>query len=156
MPQKRDFKAKNLIFAKKMRRNLTKAEFIIWKKIRNQQLGIKFRRQYPIGNFIVDFISLEKKIIIEIDGGGHSESKYDYLRDYFLMDKGFRVLRFYNSDIYNHLDDVMGSIIYASKNKDYTCNYNYQYFDNKNRRGRKFFDSDYSKFIDELRDIDEY
>tara|TARA_B110000259_G_scaffold4033_1_gene4641 strand:+ start:4022 stop:4405 length:384 start_codon:yes stop_codon:yes gene_type:complete len=125
MPQKRKYKAKNLYFAKDMRRNMTKEEFILWQEIKNKGLGVKFRRQYPVDNFIVDFISFDINLIIEIDGGQHSESKYDYNRDLYFMKKGFRVFRFFNHDVSNNLSGVVESIIYGIKDKNYNCNYNF-------------------------------
>jgi very-short-patch-repair endonuclease len=125
MPQTRKYKAKNVIFAKKMRKQMTKEEFKIWCKINNKQLGIRFHRQYPIDNFIVDFITFDAKIIIEIDGGQHCNSKYDKYRDSHLMKKGFRIFRFYNSQVNLNLDGVIESIFWGIKDKNYQCNYNY-------------------------------
>jgi very-short-patch-repair endonuclease len=95
--------------AKKLRRNPTRAESLLWNKIRAKQIeGIKFRRQQPIGNYIVDFVSFEKKIIIELDGGQHAKAKKkDSKRDKLLTENGFTVLRFWNNDIFNNLEGVL-------------------------------------------------
>lgn len=70
--------------------------------------GIKFRKQQPIGNYIVDFVSFEKKIIIELDGGQHAKAKKkDSKRDKLLGENGFTVLRFWNNDIFNNLEGIL-------------------------------------------------
>lgn len=95
--------------AKNLRRNQTRVEAILWNRLRAKQVeGIKFRRQQPIENFIVDFVSFEKRIIIEVDGGQHAEKKQpDLKRDKFLTDNGFNVLRFWNNDVLENIDGVM-------------------------------------------------
>jgi very-short-patch-repair endonuclease len=77
--------------------------------LRNSQLeGVKFRRQQPIETFIVDFVSFDKKIIIELDGGQHSEnSSYDKQKDTGLRNNGFTVLRFWNNDVIENTDGVL-------------------------------------------------
>jgi very-short-patch-repair endonuclease len=98
--------------AKQLRKNATRAETLLWNKIRAKQIkGIKFRRQQPIGDFIVDFVSFEKRLVIELDGGQHSTNKAkDQKRDAFLVDKGFTVLRFWNNDVFENLDAVLEMI----------------------------------------------
>src|SRR3989344_5056355 len=90
-------------YVKKLRSNQTKEEKILWNKLRNRQVyGVKFRRQQPIGNYIVDFVSFEEKIIIELDGGYHnkeSNRKNDYERTKWLEQEGYIMLRFWNKDI---------------------------------------------------------
>ena len=95
--------------ARKLRKDSTRAESLLWSKLRAKQIaGIKFRRQQPIGNYIVDFVSFEKKIIIELDGGQHAKAKKkDSKRDKFLSENGFTVLRFWNNDIFSNLDGVL-------------------------------------------------
>jgi very-short-patch-repair endonuclease len=96
------------INARKLRKDSTRAESLLWSKLRAKQIaGIKFRRQQPIGYYIVDFVSFEKKIIIELDGGQHAKAKKkDSKRDKFLNENGFTVLRFWNNDIFSNLDGV--------------------------------------------------
>jgi len=67
----------------------------------------KFRRQQPLDKFIVDFVSFEKKIVIEVDGGQHFEEKKDIERDKWLSKQGFKVLRFWNNDVLNNIDGVL-------------------------------------------------
>jgi len=95
--------------ARSLRKEMTFVEQKLWYKIRKRQLkGVRFRRQHPIGNYIVDFISLEEKLIIELDGGQHMEQKrYDIQRDRFLTDKGFKVIRFWNNEVLNNINSVL-------------------------------------------------
>jgi len=80
--------------------------------LRNDQLGVSFRRQHAIGNYIVDFCSPRQKLIIELDGGQHLEQQeYDQVRTEFLQAKGYRVLRFWNKDVLSDLNGVMKAIL---------------------------------------------
>ncbi len=96
--------------ARNLRKNMTPQEKIMWNILKNKNFyGFKFLRQYPIKNYIVDFICHAKKIIIEIDGGHHNESiniLYDDERTKFLESKGFKVIRFWNNDIDENLEGV--------------------------------------------------
>jgi very-short-patch-repair endonuclease len=100
--------------AKKLRQNQTEAEKKLWLKLRNRQVdGVKFRRQQFIGPFIVDFACLDKKLIIEIDGGHHSQvinKERDKNRTSWLEQEGYQVLRFWNNDIIQNLDGVLEKI----------------------------------------------
>jgi very-short-patch-repair endonuclease len=100
--------------AKQLRKRQTEAEKRLWFKLRDKQLkDVKFRRQVPIGNYIVDFVSFEKKLIIEIDGNPHRETQTrvnDTQRSLWLQEQGFKVLRFWNSEIENNLDKVVRKI----------------------------------------------
>ena len=84
-----------------LRRNMTDAEKVLWRHLRLRQVdGHKFRRQHPIGNYIVDFICLEKRLIIEVDGGRHAESiMYDRERTSWLESQGYMTLRFWNNQV---------------------------------------------------------
>jgi len=94
--------------ASNMRQNMTDAEKKLWYCINNKQLGVQFRRQYVIDNkYIADFVCLEKKLIIEIDGSQHIENKKDETRTQYLNQSGFNVIRFWNWDI---LQDVSGCV----------------------------------------------
>jgi len=96
-------------FAKALRKSPTDAETLLWGKIKAKQLqGIKFRRQQPVGNYIVDFISFEKRLVVELDGGQHAKNKQkDQKRDLFLSEKGFKVLRFWNNDVLTNIEGVL-------------------------------------------------
>ena len=96
--------------SRELRKNMTVQERKLWNIIRNRQFfGYRFRRQFPIGQYIVDFVCREKKIIIEIDGGQHNEInniEYDKKRTEFLNSEGFKVIRFWNNEIDNNIDGV--------------------------------------------------
>ena len=98
--------------ARSLRKNATKAEALLWRKIRSRNLeGVKFRRQQPIDNYIVDFISFDIRIIIELDGGQHADQKKrDQKRDKRLTENGFTVLRFWNNDVLENIDAVLETI----------------------------------------------
>jgi very-short-patch-repair endonuclease len=103
--------------ARALRKRLTPQEVKLWVKLRElKPLGFHFRRQAPIGRYIVDFISFGCQLIIEADGGQHGMpegARSDQLRDAFLQSQGFRILRFWNSDIDANLAGVMESILSA-------------------------------------------
>jgi len=97
--------------AKAMRRDMTEAEKRLWYWLRAHRFGgTAFRRQTPIGPFIVDFVSHEHRLVIELDGGQHGENKRDAKRDRWLSSNGYRVLRFWNSDVFNNRDGVLQMI----------------------------------------------
>jgi very-short-patch-repair endonuclease len=99
-------------FAKALRRTMTDAEQRLWSALRAHRLdGLSFRRQTPIGSFIADFVCHERQLVIEVDGGHHADSKRDIERDRWLASKGYRVLRFWNSDVLQNLDGVLQVII---------------------------------------------
>ncbi len=98
--------------ARNLRKNQTEAEKIIWYQLRNRNLsGYKFRRQYTIGRYIVDFVCLDRKLVVELDGSQHFETKiYDDKRSEFLNQNGFMVLRFWNNEVFDNLDGVLERI----------------------------------------------
>lgn len=100
--------------ARKLRRSLTDAEVTLWHRLRNRQLGnCKFRRQLPIGAYIVDFACVEKQLIVELDGGQHAQQgDYDANRTSFLSEQGFRVLRFWNDQALKETDAVLETILH--------------------------------------------
>ncbi len=97
------------LIAKNLRKKLTDTERILWTRLRAKQLeGLKFRRQEPIGEYIVDFVCYERGIIIEADGGQHSsEKEKDAVRDKWLKKEGFKVLRFWNNEILTNIEGVL-------------------------------------------------
>jgi adenine-specific DNA-methyltransferase len=99
-------------FAKHLRRNSTDAEHKLWQALRSRQLGnMKFRRQVPVGPYIVDFVCPAAKLVIEIDGGQHAEDiDYDRRRSEFLAGKGYHVIRFWNNEVLGNLDGVYQAI----------------------------------------------
>jgi very-short-patch-repair endonuclease len=94
--------------AQKLRRTLTDAEQKLWSHIRNRQLmGFKFRRQAPIGKYIVDFVCFEHRLVIELDGGQHAVNQdYDHSRSEWLLSQGFKVIRFWNHDVMNNIEGI--------------------------------------------------
>ena len=101
--------------AKELRFSMTEAEIFVWKKLRNRRFAnFKFRRQVPIGNYIADFVCVKSRLIVELDGGQHAAQKEkDALRTDFLESAGYRVLRFWNSDIFLEWDGVEQAILKA-------------------------------------------
>jgi len=96
-----------------LRKNLTDAEQKLWHMLRNKQINDhKFRRQFVLGNYIVDFICLDKRLIVEVDGGQHMDNvDYDLLRDEWLKSQNFKVLRFWNNQVLNEIDSVLEVIV---------------------------------------------
>ena len=89
--------------ARSLRTNQTEAEKFVWSRLRRKRLGHKFIRQHILLNkYIVDFICLEKRLIIEIDGGQHCESTSDQKRDNLLTANGYKILRFWNNEIFEN------------------------------------------------------
>ena len=101
--------------AKHLRHVQTEAECRLWSRLRARRLyDVKFRRQYPLGRYIVDFCCPERKIVVEIDGGVYRKTYLqDRARDQVLMSRGYRVLRFWNSAVLKHTDRVMRRIAFA-------------------------------------------
>jgi very-short-patch-repair endonuclease len=101
--------------AKGLRTESTDTEQLLWSKLRRRQvLGHKFRRQQVLGHFIVDFACLEKKLVIELDGGQHAEQQpYDERRSRWLEQHGFRVLRFWDHQVFQELDAILQAIAKA-------------------------------------------
>ena len=100
----------NIDLARKLRKNLTSQEKILWQLFRNHQFyGYEIRRQSPIGKYIVDFVCRKKKIIIELDGGQHNSPDNilaDAERTIYLESKGYKVVRFWNNEVTNNIDGV--------------------------------------------------
>src|SRR5215213_5835222 len=97
-----------------LRKASTPAEQKLWSRIRNDQLGVTFRRQHAIGKYISDFCSPKAKLIIELDGSQHLDQEaYDAERTQYLESKGYRALRFWNNDVMNDMDGVIRAIIQA-------------------------------------------
>jgi very-short-patch-repair endonuclease len=96
--------------ARDLRRTQTEPEQFVWKKLRDRRFAdFKFRRQFPLGNYIVDFVCLGCRLILELDGGHHGEpnqENYDATRDAWLRSQGFKVLRFWNHQVMSEWDIV--------------------------------------------------
>src|SRR5271157_5368011 len=97
--------------AKKLRKQSTDTERQLWRYLRNRQMeGFKFRRRQPIGTYVVDFVDLERKVIVELDGGQHTLNPEDKIRDEWLRVEGYRVLRFWDNEVFNNLTGVLETI----------------------------------------------
>jgi very-short-patch-repair endonuclease len=95
-----------------LRNNLSDAEQALWRLLRGRQIcGLKFRRQHPFGDYILDFVCLENRLVIEVDGGQHGQqTEYDENRTQELQAAGFRVLRFWNNEVLNEKESVREKI----------------------------------------------
>lgn len=100
--------------ARNLRKNCTAAERHLWYNLRASRMGVKFKRQVPIGVYIVDFACLEKRLIIELDGSQHMDNQaYDVNRTAWLVEQGFKVLRFWNHDVFQQTASVLEVIMKA-------------------------------------------
>ena len=99
--------------ARDLRRDQTPAEKKLWARLRSSQLdGLKFRRQHPIGRFVVDFYCASRRLVIEVDGDSHAEQvEYDAARSEWLGGHGYRVVRFSNREVEHELDAVLEAIL---------------------------------------------
>jgi very-short-patch-repair endonuclease len=102
---------------RKLRNSMTDAEIRLWQRLRGRQLaGCKFRRQHPYLDFVLDFVCLERRLIVEVDGGQHLENERDQERDKRLQAAGFRLLRFWNNQVLLETDAVVEAIWTALQN----------------------------------------
>ncbi len=101
--------------ARELRKHPTEAEKALWSQLRNRQLGgYRFRRQRPIGKYIVDFVCLESRLVVELDGGQHATtSGYDDARTNYINQRGFSVIRFWNNQALAEIDGVNEAILLA-------------------------------------------
>jgi very-short-patch-repair endonuclease len=100
--------------SRRLRRDATDAERRLWYRLRSRQIaGAKFVRQDPIGPYVVDFACREQRLIIEVDGGQHATDARDAVRDQWLADRGYRVLRFWNNDVLSNTQGVLETIAAA-------------------------------------------
>jgi very-short-patch-repair endonuclease len=107
--------------AKKLRRNSTDAERLLWRHLRAKQIvGLKFRRQEQIGSFIVDFVCYQTRVIVEADGGQHALESVDVERTQWLNSQGFAVLRFWNDEILTNIEGVI-DVVLMQCDKDANC-----------------------------------
>ena len=98
--------------ARQLRRSQTVAEGRLWYRVKNRQIGgYKLVRQEPIGPYIADFVCRERKLVIELDGSQHIENAHDHIRDAFLRSMGYKVLRFWNAEVFDNMDGVLETIL---------------------------------------------
>jgi very-short-patch-repair endonuclease len=100
--------------ARRLRRAATDAELALWHRLRSRSLnGYKFVRQEPIGPYTVDFVCRERRLVIEVDGGQHADDPNDAVRDRWLVEHNYRVLRFWNNDVSGNMAGVLETIATA-------------------------------------------
>jgi very-short-patch-repair endonuclease len=98
--------------ARTMRAHETDAERALWRLLRDRRLkGTKWRRQFPFGAYIVDFVCFEHRLVVECDGSQHAESRHDVSRDQWLGEQGFAVARFWNHEILRERESVLNTIL---------------------------------------------
>lgn len=109
---KRYYDKKALNNAKNLRKQQTDTEEKLWFYLRNSSLnGIKFRRQVPIGKYIVDFLCMKKKLVIELDGSQHIDNiEYDSNRTIYLKQNGYTVIRFFDNEVLQNIEIVLDTI----------------------------------------------
>ncbi len=99
-------------FARKMRSEPTEVERIIWRLLRAKRLaGFKFKRQVPVGPYIVDFVCFHRRLVVELDGSQHADNPYDEVRDRWFESQGFRVVRFWNSQVIENPEGIADMIL---------------------------------------------
>jgi very-short-patch-repair endonuclease len=98
-------------FSRSLRKQPTDAERFLWQRLRGQQLGVGFRRQHPFLHYVLDLVCLDRKLVIEVDGGQHAEGQRDRSRDSALQAAGFKVLRFWNNEVLTQTDAVVEQIV---------------------------------------------
>ena len=97
--------------AKTLRSGMTDAERRLWSRLRREQLGVKFRRQHPLGTYVLDFVCLNPKLVVEVDGSQHlQQAAYDERRTAWLKTQGYAVLRFWAHDVLSQTDAVVARI----------------------------------------------
>ncbi len=105
-------KADAAVMARKLRRASTETERLLWAHLRNRHLaGHRFIRQFPIGPYFADFACRERQLVVELDGGQHSGSTRDLMRDQFINEAGYSVLRYWNTDVVNNLSGVLETLL---------------------------------------------
>lgn len=120
MPRKKRSNPKTKHQAIQLRKKSTLAERKLWSRIRNDQLGVTFRRQHAVGIYIPDFCSPKAKLIIELDGSQHLEQEdYDEERTKYLDSQGYKVIRFWNKDVIHKMEEVLLAITYAIEDQSH-------------------------------------
>ena len=104
-------KRQTVLFSRGLRSRMTDAEQKLWRELRFEQLGVKFRRQHPIGDYVIDFACIKERLCIEVDGAQHAQQAlYDERRTGFLKQHGYRVLRFSDREVLTSIESVKEAI----------------------------------------------
>ena len=108
-------KLSKLEFARYLRSRQTETEKLLWFNLKDRKLnGIKFKRQAAIGKYIIDFVSFDKMLVVELDGGQHNSPNViikDQKRTHYLKNLGFKVVRYWDNEVFNHLESVLEDIL---------------------------------------------
>ena len=111
--------------ARELRRTMSVPERKLWRELSNRQAGgLRFRRQHPLGIYIVDFVCLERKLIIEVDGGQHGEYEqmvHDQRRTEWLSNEGYRVIRFWAHEVMGNLEGIVETIMHEAETEKGRC-----------------------------------
>lgn len=100
--------------ARELRRDSTEVETRLWQLLRGRQInGLKFVRQFPVGPYFADFACREARLVVELDGGQHADSAHDVRRDAFMIAQGYKVLRFWNTEVTENIEGVIERIVAA-------------------------------------------
>ena len=106
--------------ARALRKTMSDAERLLWSRLRMRQLGgHRFRRQHPLGPYVADFVCLERRLVVEVDGAQHAEPeqmRHDAVRTRWLEVEGFRVVRAWTSEVFKNLDGVLDTILHELEN----------------------------------------
>ncbi len=108
--------APEVLHARALRKNMTEAERALWQRLRAKQLGVRFRRQHPVGPYVLDFYCYQARLAVEVDGGQHDrplQRAHDAARTRFLERQGIRVLRFWNHEVLHNMEGVLEAIVAA-------------------------------------------
>lgn len=98
--------------SRQLRREMTEAERRLWNILNKHQVnGFRFRRQHPIGHYIADFVCLEARLVVEVDGSQHVDKQYDCERTDWLKNEGYTVIRFWNNEVIENLEGVLEEIV---------------------------------------------
>nr|WP_281243251.1 DUF559 domain-containing protein [Sphingomonas palmae] len=99
--------------ARRLRRTMSYPEVLLWQRLRGDALGLSFRKQHPLGPYVVDFCCIKARLVVEVDGAVHDGDRAaaDQMRDHFIRENGFRVLRVRASDVHRDMDGTLAAIV---------------------------------------------
>ena len=124
-------------YARANRQNLNLPEVMLWQRLRRNQLGVRIRRQVPIGPYIADYVCVTHRLVIELDGWSHDLQDPDQLREWFIRGRGFEIVRFTNEEVYDYLDGVVFVIGWILGNGEVPEDYRLALIDpTRQKRGR--------------------
>jgi very-short-patch-repair endonuclease len=114
-------RARRVGFARKLRRDATEVELLLWQELRGRRLeGYRFRRQHPIGPYVLDFYCPTVRLCVEVDGSGHLDRREDDRRTAWLTTRGVRVIRFWDHEVSNNREQVLQAVVDAIEDRQHT------------------------------------